>query len=115
MTKFTAAQFVPTEWDSAAEKAAFANWFVRFVEGGFKETVFYKKRYTRLSMMFGHIAHYNRAGFYDVWFSTPSRRVAFLNRIALWAVYGDPAYTYSDVERVLQAWVTERNMEGHAA
>lgn len=104
MTKFTAAQFVPTEWDSAAEKAAFANWFVRFVEGGFKETVFYKKRYTRLSMMFGHIAHYNRAGFYSVWFETPDAQHLFLARVVGRTIYGDPAYTYSDVERVLQAW-----------
>ena len=32
---FTADQFLDTEWESAQDKAKFANHYVRFVESGF--------------------------------------------------------------------------------
>jgi hypothetical protein len=112
MRPFTAEQFTPTEWSSAADKAKFANHFVRFVESGFKATLFYDWFYTRLNGTFGHIAHYNRRGFYDTWFSGTAERLNFLRhteRDRSWQ-YGDPAFTYSDVEKVLVAWVRESGL-----
>lgn len=108
---FTAAQFTPTKWDTAEDKAKFANHFVRFVEGGFKESVFPKWFYRRLSMTFGHIAHYNKAGFYDQWFSTADRRIEFIENVRRSSIYGDPAWTYSDVEKVLQGWVRAKQSQ----
>jgi hypothetical protein len=55
---FIAAQFVPTEWSSAADKAAFGNTFLHFVESAWKRSLFTKGFYQRLSNCFGHIAHY---------------------------------------------------------
>ena len=113
---FTASQFTPTEWDSAEQKAKFANHFVRFVESEFSPNLFYDWFYKRLSMTFGHIAHYNRAGFYETWFSSTEARLRFLEvsegRTGLYALppkgmgpCGDPHFSYSDVERILMSWV----------
>jgi hypothetical protein len=100
--QFCAGEFVATQWDSAEDKAKFANHFVRFVRSGYKRTLFPKWFYRRLSMCFGHIAHYNQAGFYAEWFADDSGR--FLRNVLQWGCYGDPAYTYSDVERALQTY-----------
>jgi hypothetical protein len=88
-------------------KADWANRFVRFVQSGFKWSLFTKGFYSRLSMCRGHIAHYDRHGFYDEWFSTPERRADFLELWANAPVYGDPKYTYSDVERALSSWLKD--------
>ena len=102
---FNASQFVATKWDSAEDKAKFANHFVRFIKSGFKETLFYNWFYTRLSMCNSHIAHYNKTGFYDTWFAETSFQNNFLQKWADFTCYGDPTYTYSDVEKVLKDWV----------
>lgn len=68
---FTANQFTATKWESAEQKAKFANHFVRFVKSGFKPTLFYSWFYKRLSMTFGHIAHFNRQGFWHTWCLVP--------------------------------------------
>ena len=108
MTKrFDASMFTPTAFDTAADKAKFANHFVRFVESDFKRTLFPKWFYTRLSMTFGHIAHYDIHGFYDTWFRDTRAKLEFLKHTAAGHGYGLPAFTYSDVEDALTAWVRE--------
>ena len=52
-----------------------------------------------------HIAHYNRAGFWDEFFTTTADKVRFLEQTLQHPCYGDPAWTYSDVERALQQWL----------
>jgi len=99
---FTASQFTPTHWDTADEKARFANHLVRFVDTGCKWTLFHTWFYRRLSMCFGHIAHYNKAGFYATWFT--QHRGDFLEHLLQHRCYGDPTYTYSDVEQALQCY-----------
>ena len=102
---FNEKQFVPTKWNSAADKARFANHFVRFVESGFRRTLFHKWFYVRLSMTFGHIAHYDINGFFAHFFETPEDRLMFVEQCIRHACYGDPTWTYSDVEKELRKWL----------
>ena len=107
---FTAAQFTPTQWDTADDKVKFAEQFVYFVEHDFQEGHFPKWFYTQLSMTFGHIAHYNQHGFYAEFFNDIKGKIAFLQQTLEAHGFGDPAYTYSDVEKALAAWVRERDL-----
>jgi len=103
-------EFTPTKFSTNADKQKFVRHFIRFVTGGFKWTVFPKWFYTRLSNCRGHIAHYSQAGFYNHWFSARKDRMCFIlywvdtNR---YPIYGDPDYTYSDVEKFLVEWLRE--------
>lgn len=106
---FDACQFVATEWSSAADKAAFGNNYLHFIESEWKRTVFTKSFYGRLSNCFGHIAHYNVSQFYDVWFTCEKDRLEFLKQTASWPCYGDPKFTFSDVERAIQKEIRHRN------
>lgn len=67
--------------------------------------LFFDWFYRRLSTTFGHIAHYNKNGFYEEWFSNPSDKRDFLARTLNHTVYGDPDWTYADVERAVQDWL----------
>jgi hypothetical protein len=102
---FTAGMFTPTEHSTAEDKARFANHYVRFVLSGFNRNLFYSWFYRRLSMTFGHIAHYNAHGFWDTWFGDPFLHKQFIAYHMDAKVYGDPKYTYSDVERAIQKWL----------
>jgi len=99
--------FTATEWDTSEDKERVFQQFTRLVGGGFQIEQFPKTFYRKLSCMFGHIAHYNRDGFYDAQFSTPERRENFIRQALQHQCYGDPAFTYSDVERELQVWLLE--------
>jgi hypothetical protein len=105
---FNASQFTPTKWDTAADKAEFANHLIQFIEQGYPQSLFIKKFYRRLSMTFGHIAHYNIDGFWAVWFQDESGQQDFIHNIMNHACYGDPHYTYSDVERTVQKYLKEK-------
>ena len=98
---FTAADFTATKWDTGEVKAKFANDLCRFIAADFKVTLFTEKTYHRLAMTFGHIAHYNRHGFIAEFFEDLRGKVAFLEQTLMWHPCGDPAWTYSDVERVI--------------
>ena len=100
---FAAADFVPTQWDSAEQKAKFANALMRFVADDFPRSKFHESFYRRLSNTFGHIAHYDSAGFYEHFFLRAKDKLEFLEQCAEWPCFGDPAYTYSDVERAVSA------------
>ncbi len=102
---FCPSQFTPTKWQTAEDKARFAKQFVRFVQNDFAIRYFTENFYRRLSNTFGNIAHYNRAGFWDTFFTTTSDTLRFLEQTLQHPCYGDPAWTYSDVERALQAWL----------
>jgi hypothetical protein len=106
---FGASLFTATQFDTAQDKADFANWLVRFIVDGFKCAAFHTARYRRLSNCFGMIAHYNKFGFYDAQFETPQRRQEFLQHIThAWRCPGDPAWTFSDVEKCVQQWLKDR-------
>ena len=57
---FLPKQFTATQWSTEDDKAEFVNTLLHFIDSGFKLTLFMKKLYSRLSNMFGHIAHYTR-------------------------------------------------------
>ncbi len=107
MSKFHPEQFIATEHNTAADKARFANHFVKFVEGNMKKELFPQWFYKRLSMMFGHIAHYDRDTFYNKWFATMDRRLSFMANIMVSPKYGQPEYTWVDVEKALAEWAGE--------
>ena len=56
-----------------------------------------------------HIAHYNRTQFYEEWFSSLAAQVRFLKHTLRFPCYGDPEYTFSDVERAIQREIVNRN------
>lgn len=90
---------------TAEDKAKFANKLAKFVENGFKESEFSKSFYNRLSLCFGHFAHYDKYGFWCTWFSDPTMRWQWINYILEQDQYGDPKFTFSDVEKVFIAWL----------
>jgi len=102
---FQTSQFTPTQWDTAQDKVRFAKQFVRFIQSNFAAGHFTDRFYRRLCSTFGNIAHYNRQGFWDEFFTTTADKVRFLEQTLQHPCYGDPAWTYSDVERALQAWL----------
>lgn len=109
---FTADQFAPTRWEDAEEKARFARRFIRLVESDFAERDFPQALYRRLALTFGHIAHYNRNGFYGEFFTATEGKVRFLRMTLAHPCWGDPAFTYSDVERALQSWLHQNAVLG---
>ena len=98
---FVAADFVPTQWDTSEQKAKFANALLMFIAQDFPRSKFHESFYRRLSNTFGHIACYNRDGFYQRFFLTAEDKLAFLEQCVTRPCYGDPTFTYSDVERAV--------------
>ena len=83
----------------------FATQFVRFVQSNFAARHFTDKFYRRLCNTFGFIAHYNRGRFWSEFFTSTADKVRFLEQTLQHPCYGDPGWTYSDVERAVQAWL----------
>jgi len=94
--------FTATKWNTAEDKEKFFKHFQKFVSSGYKWTLFPKWFYTRLSMTFGHIAHYDRAGFYSTFFQDAAGIEQFARMTMGATCYGDPDCTYSDVETAIQ-------------
>ena len=97
----------PTQWNTVADKEKFIKHFKSFVQKGFTESMFNQSFYNRMSMMRGHIAHYNRGGFYETWFSTSEKRAGFLSTWTRQPCNGDPTFTWSDAERILADWIRD--------
>ena len=97
--------YTATKWETALTKEKFEKQFKKFVSGGFKLRDFPRWFYQRLSTCFGHIAHYNQGQFYETFFTTPEDQQMFVDQTLQYVSVGDPAWTYSDVERELQPWL----------
>jgi hypothetical protein len=106
---FLPSDFTATKFSTAADKAEFGNTLLRFIESEWASALFTKRFYNRLSMCYGHIAHYKRAQFYEEWFSSLAAQVRFLKHTLRFPCYGDPEYTFSDVERAIQREIVNRN------
>jgi hypothetical protein len=106
---FLPSEFVPTQFSTAAEKADFGNTLLLFIESEWKQTLFTKSFYNRLSMCFGHIAHYDRLTFYETWFTSDADRLRFLNHCLKHPCWGSPEHTFCDVEQAVQCEIRKRN------
>jgi hypothetical protein len=106
---FLPSEFVPTKFSTEQDKADFGNAFLHFIESEWARTAFSKSFYNRLSMCFGNIAHYNLATFYETWFTSDTDRLEFLLHSLQWPCWGDPAFTFCDVERAIQQEIRKRN------
>lgn len=105
---FTAAQFTATQFDTAETKAKFANALADFLLAGCPGSKFTKFLYHHLNLHFnGHIAHYNRQGFYAFWFAEQEHRERFIQRMLEDPCHGHPAHTFCDVEKAMQKWYAE--------
>jgi hypothetical protein len=99
--RFRAADFTATPFHSARSKVAFLKALIQFLCDHCDQDQFSRQLYDGLSQHLGHIAHYNRDGFYAEWFVDPAARIRFLEyhtRVQLW---GD----WSDVRKALQQWI----------
>jgi hypothetical protein len=106
---FLPSDFIPTKFSTAADKAEFGNAFLHFIDSEWKQTLFTERFYNRLSNTFGHIAHYDRPTFYSTWFSCDADQLRFLEHALRWPCWGDPAFTFCDVERALQCEIRKRD------
>ena len=106
---FLPSEFVPSKFSTAQDKADFGNAFLHFIESEWARTAFSKSFYHRLSMCFSHIAHYDAARFYETWFTSDADRLRFLRHTLAWPCWGDPEYTFCDVERAIQQEIRKRN------
>ena len=106
---FLTSEFTPTKFSTDAYKAEFGNHFLLFIESEWAQALFTKDFYHRLSCCFGHIAHYDRATFYETWFASDCDRLRFLEHTLRWPCWGDPGLTFSDVERAIQQEIRNRN------
>jgi hypothetical protein len=106
---FLPSDFKATKFSTAADKAEFGNTLLRFIESEWASALFTKSFYNRLSMCFSHNAHNNRTQFYEEWFSSLAAQVRFLKHTLRFPCYGDPEYTFSDVERAIQREIVNRN------
>lgn len=105
---FTSAQFTSTEFYSASEKARFANFVALFVTAGYPRKLFTRWFYKLLSgNAFGMIAEFDIDIFYRTHFSTTARKVDFIEQCVSWQFYGQVEFTFADVEKSLQSWLTK--------
>ncbi|MBM4319949.1 MAG: hypothetical protein FJ125_08295 [Deltaproteobacteria bacterium] len=95
--------YTATQWATAEDKERWFLSFWKFLLAGAKPERFSDAHYKRLTCMFGHIAHYDKAGFSAEWFSTPRRRVNWVLLALTHPLYGSPEWTWVDVELKLQA------------
>ena len=111
---FQASNFTATQWNTAEDKARMADKLTKFILNGFQQGSFTKEMYKRLSTMFGHIAEYNLHGFYTVWFEDDAACLKWAENAmrggVLGFVVGDPAWTWSDVERAIQKWLSDNRI-----
>ena len=103
-------QFIATQWNSAEDKAKFANALMTFIANEFPRKSFTKSLYQRLSNTFGHIAHTDILGYYSVSFERDADRIVFLDQTLHWSCYGDPTYIFCDVERAVQRRLKAANV-----
>jgi len=112
MSRFNTVDFTSTRFTTAVQKQNFAEKLAQFVEGGFKPGAFTKRIYKELSNCFGHIAHFNRNGFYQEWFEDKTAQLRWVDRTIRAPVHGSPENTLCDVELAFQKWLSGTTIPG---
>lgn len=97
-------QFSPNDTTTAEDKARLAASLVAFLLGGCQEAGFTEELHELVTATFGHRKHFDRAGFFEVWFSEPACRAAYVEQAIAWAWEDDNRLTpgWADVELALQ-------------
>lgn len=105
----SAVKFTATKFSTIADKKKFEEQFHKFVESDFSKAKFPEWFYQRLSNTFGHIANFNRDGFYGRFFTSLEGKIQFIEQSLAWnkCRLGDPAFTYVDVEGVIINWIKD--------
>lgn len=96
-----AVAFTPTKWHSADDKARFGNQVLAFIAADFFKAKWTNTFYGELCQHFGFIAHYDQHGFWEEYFADLPGKLRFLRDLTQHHCYGDPAYTFSDLERAV--------------
>ena len=103
---FQASEFQPTRWNTADDKARFANWLAGFISNGCPAEKLPQWAYEKLINTFGFIAHYNWAGFADTYFDSAQTRLRFVTNLLTYPYAGvNPDCTYGDVELAIRDWM----------
>lgn len=102
---FASTLFSATRFKTAEDKAAFADRLVAFMLAGFPHEAFTDDFYRTLSKCRGHIAHYDRGGFYAEWFASADKQAEFVSHWVNTPIYGHPSHTFSDVEHTVRGWL----------
>ncbi len=95
----TAADFKPTKFTPAETKSWFASHFLRFASSDFPKHHFTQRFYNQVMHTFGFIAHFDSTGYWTEYFTATAGKIEFIEQVVQNSCYGDPAYTFSDVER----------------
>lgn len=96
-----AAGFTATAFHDAAAKATFGNQLLAFIAEDFPRRRFTQSFYRVLCQHFGMIAHYDVHGFWAEYFTTTADKLRFLEALVAHPCWGDPAFTFSDLERAV--------------
>ena len=105
--------FTPTKFCPAASKAWFVAHWLRFASSDFPKHHFTQRFYGRLMHTSGHVAHFNRAGFWTEFFTSTAGKVDFLEQTIAWHCHGSPEHTWCDVERELTRRLHSADLLGH--
>lgn len=90
-------------FDGAEAKAALGNQLLAFIAEDFPRRCFTLSFYRVLCQHFGMIAHYDSHGFWAEYFTTTADKLRFLEELTAHPCWGDPAWTFSDLERAVIA------------
>ena len=94
-----ATDFKPTKFTPAETRAWFAWQFLRFASSDSPKHQFSYRFRNQVMNTFGMIAHYDLAGYWAEYFTTTAGKVEFIDQVIRHHCFGDPAHTFSDVER----------------
>jgi len=109
-------QFVPTPYATREDKARFCQQFAEFVKSDFSWAKFSNRLYRQLSVTFWYIAHYDKKGFWETFFTSAAGKARFVFLTLANPCYGDPTLTFSDAERRIQDWLKiEGSLERYRA
>lgn len=105
-----AADLTATEWTSVEDKAKLGNAILGFIANGMPAHAWTHRLYSRVSNMWGFIAHFNQQCFGALHFETTEGRIRFLDQIAHAACPGSPRWTWCDVEAIIQCRVRDSRL-----
>lgn len=102
-----AVDLTATEWASVEDKAILGNAILGFIAKGMPVQAWTQRLYSRVSNMWGFIAHFNYQCFGSLHFETTEGRIRFLEKIVHASCPGSPRWTLCDVEAIIQRRVKD--------